>query len=587
MEPLGPQSTTYAADLERQVFSFPHPPGHAAAWESLIAATERYPPGKFIPPWKAPKRPEKAATLAYVQLWCIEREAPLAPIPVRLRVDFGDSTVDIGVRDAEEAADRFAAIVCHPNRNGTLYVWADFARRGAHILLRHWAPRMVATGYAFVPFASGAAIKTLRVTSGRNHWTISDAAITTGSAASSLGDVKQLQDYALEHFNVGLRPTIGGTAIRAAARFLPPGDWMWRPSPLLVAMCRTGGAFRGGYSYGEPYRGPLYTIDRNRSYTAALCEPLALRSAFGQFNPRINHGHGIWLCTIRGNPKLPPYLAVWFPQHAAWVKDNWTGGTCIAAVPSTEFDGLRALGLSVEPGYGFGSTWTTSLAPYVNHLEMLTVATERGTVTDGFLKMMGNCVWGKLAQRPQLEQLCYNGRRPDDSWLTFVGSDGNVCEGVYVRQSVRHGAAQHVDGATAIAGAARAALYVAASRAMARGTRIVRADTDALGAVAPFPPEEATGGRRIGEWRATDSDHDGLVVGRRGYAVGQSAKLVGSQRTDRAAIELMWQGGVWTVAGTMMRPPWIGGPHFRPLVRQFRADYSTSANVYDCPAEQT
>lgn len=582
-----PRSTTYADELSRQVLSFPHPPGHAAAWESLISAAERYPADKFIPPWKAPRRAEKAAQLAFVRLWCIEREPPLAPLPVRLRVDFGDSAVDILVKDDEDAADRFAAIVCAPDRNGTLYVWADFARRGAHILLRHWAARMVGMGYEIAPYASGASVKTLRVTHGRNRWTFSDAAVSCGGQANTLTEAQELQAFALEHFKVGLHPTVGGTAIRAAARFLPPDDWMWRPSPLLVALCRTGGAFRGGYSYAEPYRGPLYQIDRNRSYTAGLRTPLALRSAFGQYNPAINGGHGIWLCTIRGNPKLPPYLAQWIPQHAAWVKGNWTGGTCIAAIPSAEFVGLRALGLSVEPGYGFGSTWLVSLSPYVDHLASLTLATERGTLVDGFLKMMGNCVWGKLAQRPQIEQLCYNGSRPDESWLVFAGSDGYVCEGVYVRQSVRHGATQHVDSAAQIAGEARAALYVAASRALARGTRIIRADTDALGAVAPFPAEEAPGGRGIGDWRPTDYDSDGIVVSRRGYAVGERAQLVGSQRTDRAAVELMWHGGVWTVAGTAMRPPWVGGAQLRPLVRQFRRDYSTSANVYDCPAVQT
>jgi hypothetical protein len=60
---------------------------------------------------------------------------------------------------------------------------------------------------------------------------------------------------------------------------------------------------------------------------------------------------------------MPLYLAVWEGPGTGFRKQHWYGGTGIAIIPSTEYAGLRAMGVDVQPGCGYVASRPFTLSP--------------------------------------------------------------------------------------------------------------------------------------------------------------------------------------------------------------------------------
>jgi len=421
------------------------------------------------------------------------------------------------------------------------------------------------------PVVSRSILIVLRVTKGRNAWTFADWTVATSSPAPSFGAdhpitddgvhaihgelarclhlVTELASWVREVFGVELRPTVGGTALAAAGRFLPPAEKLFRPHPLLLAMCREGGAYRGGYVYGQRYRGPGYKADVRRLYTAMIADDLPACWSFGLGYDATSELPGIFLCTVSGEPRMPLYLAVWEGPGTGFRKQHWYGGTGIAIIPSTEYSGLRAMGVHVQPGCGYVASRPFTLSGFVDHLQQLIRDAGPASAEGEYAKLMGNSVSGKWGVSPHLDSLVWSSERPGEDAEPAFTLDGEQLDGLWHVKSTRYLGSQQVGLAAWVTARARSVLYAELARAMDAGRTVVHAHTDGYIATGPAPDWLPGDTDTIGAWRLVDTDSDVMTVRGGMYVIGQDIKTSGASGGTRRMVEVALDAGGYLIGG--------------------------------------
>jgi hypothetical protein len=438
-------------------------------------------------------------------------------------------------------------------------------------LLRDHVPAWVDSGYVVTPLVAGWTCKGLIVRRGRERWTLADFMAMTGTdpaqalaenatpsgSASGAGDtlarltawVTRLQEATLATFSVYLRPTLPGTAVRAAGFDLPEGCLIPRPPPYVVAMCRDALGYRGGYVYGQKYRGPAWKADGRRLYARALMEPLGMQWTFGRCMPRANERPGIYLCTIAGDPLHPVQLGTWDGPETGFTLRLWNGGTAIAVLPSSEFAGLRAMGLTVAPGWGWVAERTVDFSGFVVKLQAVLNRYGADSREGRAAKLLGNSLYGRLAVRPDREIAIWSRERPArDAW-PMVTPDGRPMADLWEVQELRYSPSQQVGAAAMITAWARGHLYEEMARRIRAGHTIVHAHTDGYVATGSPPADLPQATDEIGAWRLVSVDDDAIVARAAGYTIGEETKWSGAPHQGRRTVEMAWTTGGWVVRG--------------------------------------
>ena len=339
------------------------PAGHMAAWEWFRDRIPWYDHSAKIPSWKRAKRKDPRRPVAMAGFGAGVRTDDTKPTIASLRVVGSFPETGIAVSSGEIDPLEVASALFGTHTRQTSIVVPDGSAWVFDAIIRQCATAWVRAGWQVQPMVAGHAIKGLIVRQGRYRWTLADFEAMTatdpetavaeaqamGLARTTPGDglrlllgwVDRLAGTIHGELGTYLRPTVGGTAVRAAAYDLPDGITITRVQPLLVAMCRLAGGFRGGYVYGERYRGPGFKVDVRRMYAWALSQPLGWRWAIG---PCVEAGlerDGIFLCTVSGTVSHPVQLPQWQGPADGFATSLWTGGETIAVLPSSEFAGLR------------------------------------------------------------------------------------------------------------------------------------------------------------------------------------------------------------------------------------------------------
>lgn len=471
-------------------------------------------------------------------------------------------------------------------RSPLIFLWQG-ATLGFHVFLRHLAPVFVRQGFTIYPAASGTEIRAVKLKLGKREWWLCDVGAATGcermdfdgfstafgwgrdsGARNALRLYRALEGYqaiALDLFGLGLKPTVALLALGAARRFLEPDTRWYRPPSLLEAVCRAGGAYRGGYSYGLPYKGTAWNLDLSHAYQWALSFPLPSRSAFGKCEQHGVERDGVYLTRVRGRGHLPAYLAPWSPDDPHFRKRNIWAADCLAFLPSVEYAGLRALGYKVEPGWGFVFTNHVDLSPFTARLSAIEQAYPYGSAQERIARALSVTLYGKLAGSPERTDVCYALEPPDSSWWPFLSTHLEVLENVWTRQTTRASASQHPDAAAVITARVRASLYQAAGEWISRGGSVVYADTDGFSvSTEPAGPIVASF-QQYGPWRVKSSTQDGIVLGPRRATLGESVVLPGLSGCSPEVVSLAYSGRSTVVERQVLRAPWASA---QPFVRQ-------------------
>lgn len=547
------------------------PDGHHDAWRWLGERVDWYPLDRKFPSWRRAKRKDPRRPIAMVGASPGVRTDDSKTTIAGLRLIGSFPDVAISASGGEDEALEVASALFGTRTRRTSLIVPDGTAWVFDAMIRQWVRPWVHAGYVVQPLVSGHAIKALIVRQGRYRWTLSDfEGMTATDPGQALDEARQLgigsrwQDDDLRtllawvetlqrtvqaSLGAYLRPTVGGTAVRAAAFDLPDDTWIPRTQPLLVTMCREGKGFRGGYIYGERFRGEAYKADVRRMYAWALSQSLGYRWALG---PCVVDGverPGIFVCTVSGIARHPVQLPTWRGSLEGFTTSLWSEGEDVAVVPSSEFEGLRALGLTVTPGYGFVATATLTFAPFVDRLQAFITAHGAESAAGRWAKLAGNTLYGKLAVNPHREGVVFSEERPEGRVFPLVTPDGDVFEDMWSVEQVHYAPSQQVAMASMITGYARTKLYGEIAKRVGEGRRVVHAHTDGLVVTGEPPadlPEETD---TIGEWRLVGADPDTIVARAGGYVVGGEAKWSGAPSQGRRTVEVAWAGGDWLVAG--------------------------------------
>lgn len=565
----------------RYILSFPHPPGHREAWEALLAERKAYPRAVQVPAWERPQKDDRWRPLAVAGLDTSGRVGSGEVHPCRFTLYQPQQTVTFPLVGEEGEADRMAATLFSRRLRGRLVVFLHGGKRELQGILRWYARRWADLGYQIKPLTSGSTVRAIIVSKGRQAWSLCDVQAMTGLEPEDVErdllkrdrTVRQLrnqlpalykwlcdlQRVLLRELRTSFRATVGGTAIVAASRFLPKGEKVWRPKPALIALCRVAGAYRGGYVMGSYYKGQAYKADVRRLYTACLRSGFPLTTIFRSGTADGVEQDGIFLCTVRGRPRIPPYVTLYDPVSEGFWSGHWEGGENVMALPSSEYAGLRKLGLEVEPGYGYAALDEFTLSAYVDALQRICAAEGAESAAGQLTKWLGNTPTGKWGSPPERETLIYSALPPTPEAFPATTLDGAEIPGCWYVKETEHLGYQQPQLAALVTGAARTVLYTALCDVLDSGEIVLSAHTDGYIATGTPPDTMKVDEWSYGAWRIVGQDPRAVVAGAGRYAVGRETRLAGEAERSRRLVEIAYERGVYRVGGEEVKDPTVAG----------------------------
>jgi hypothetical protein len=278
-------------------------------------------------------------------------------------------------------------------------------------------------------------------------------------------------------------------------------------------------------------------------------EPLGMQWTFGRCQPRDVERPGIYLCTISGDPLHPVQLGTWDGPETGFTLRLWGGGTAIAVLPSSEFAGLRAMGLTVAPAWGWVAERTVDFSGFVARLQAVLNQYGADSREGRAAKLLGNSLYGRLAVRPDREIAIWSRERPArDAW-PMVTPDGRPMPDLWEVQELRYAPSQQIGAAAMITAWARGHLYEEMARRIRAGHTIVHAHTDGYVATGSPPADLPQATDEIGAWRLVSVDDDAIVARAAGYTIGEETKWSGAPHQGRRTVEMAWTTGGWVVRG--------------------------------------
>ena len=558
----------------------------------LLDSYEGYPPDKYGVPLKPLKRDSERKNFYTLHITTDPLDNNVVPLVSILTDGKRSFPCNLDSVNMELAAQQIAKQL-FKTRTRSRRIYAYGASTGIfHALLRYYAPTWIKMGYVINPIATGTRLKALRIRHKRHNWTLVDAQAATGSEQLSLDsfierygsqsdlDDKYMrgfhnallgyEDLTLKWFNEPLGITLASTAMRAARRSMKASEWKWRPNPLLVAMCRTGGAYRGGYAIGHNWNGHAYKIDMNKAYTSALSLELPQRVSFSNAGDMGEEKPGIYICHISGVGDMPLYLSRWEPSRGEFSVGYWHGGEAYTILPSTEIDGIRALGYQVRASFGYKYLYTMTLKKYVKKIQKILNEYDRGTPEHAVAKQMGVSVYGKFSERNSIVDIAYSQDRPSDLWRPFLTIEGDEVPNLWTAAKKSYRPHQQVDWAAHITGHVRGRLYMEMANTISQGGIIIHADTD--GFLTNKKPNIANLNttNEIGAWRFDlEGDHTS-VYSSKGYAYGDEVRTAGAWSMTPELVEMISMGGTVSIHGKTLAAPYEGTAMFHELTRTVR-----------------
>lgn len=546
----------------------------ALAW--LAEQAERYPTGRFVPPLQPRKRDTEIRPYLAMTMRLGRRRLS----SMRGRISRLEWCIDGAVESAdgndEELVAALVTRVLTRVHAGRLLVTSGQDRHVLDVWLDELGPLLVKAGYTLQPCLSGGSVSFITIRKARKRWDLVYFETCTGKPvadgillAQSAGKLvlqsqpRSLQlwhaagayaRWMLDTFGVACQLTAGMAAVCAARVSLPNDFLKWRTPPLLVAMCREGGGYRGGITYAIRYRGPTWRIDVNRQYTAALEARLPLRSAFGYIPYRAASDPWLALCRVRLTRPIPYPLGVWDGPDYGFSVRTVGPGEYVSILSSGEVPGLLAIGVDVRPEYGYVHTAQFSFAGYVDLLRMVLRAHGRDSPEARFCKPLGNYVYGKLGQRPTRTELMFSEADPGDNWFPYWDDDGKAWENIWERTVTRHTGSQHVEIAATITGLARSQTVSMWASALESGATVVRCHTDSL--TVDICPDAFTqlSESQIGEWRMEQAVDDSIIVGPNSYFADGVAHIAGVSEPTYDMVERLADGQTVAITQSMQTP---------------------------------
>lgn len=579
--------------LADHVLRSAEPGREAMLWRWMLERMTAYPAEKLVPALKPPSRPDAPRRLVAVRMATVGDPGAGVPLVQSLSMCSGGAVTRVMLSGRDDAAELVArALFSHANR-GALLAFPDGAELAFPTFLRHYARPLIEADFTIEPLTAGATIRALIVRKARHSWMLCDVGVMTGlegleerafvSEFAPPGSLSEppsralwraldgWQALSLEHFGAAASPTVGRSAIRAASRHLGQRQWLWRAHPLAVAMLRGGGGYRGGYAAAHRFRGQAWSADLNKAYTWALGEQLPLRLALSRARPLRLERPGIYLAEVSGTGLAPLYIGAWRDSARGFERVLWHGGETMAVLTLTEAQAVRRLGYTVKLGTGLVYLQTFSFRGFTAAVAGVARLYGRGSPPERIARVYGASAYGKLAERPERQQVMYAAERPGDDWYPFATNTGEEMPDLWTSSTIAHRPHQHVDAASEVTSLVRARLYDAMGAVRRAGGIVPHADTDGFLSSIDPAPLLGESGTDPGLWRVSASSDRALVWGAKGHAYGADVRAAGIRGMTAEQADRVLGGEVETVDMKKRAGAFTTGALYEPLRRQVRA----------------
>lgn len=564
----------------------------AAAWdwtqEQAIARGRAWDGGPFGPTGARERHREIAAA----HLVLDESTDPLDPYPLGLHLAgrHGECyTPYDGTAGGCEAL--LLALESAAGHGGFAAFWQG-STLDFHVILRHLAPHIVRLGYSIQPIGVGTELRAIILSHAGHALRLTDVRAMSGCRGMTLaewlsafgeGEVSERTDTARLYaslvtwqgatrtaLGVDPRVTVGATAVAAFRRLLPSEPLWVRPSPGVVALCRAGLAYRGGWVYGEAYQGEAWKVDCNKLYTWSLSQGVPSRHKVGACLSQGVERPGIYLARLDGRVPLPVVVPSWRPGAGGFRREAWTTGARLTCLPSAEFAGLRALGATVTPLIGYVESQRVDCSRFTELLFRVQRTHPRNSPQHITAKYVGNALVGKLGENPDRLDLLYREGWPGEHWWPYLTWQGTLLPNLWVRRRRQVEAHQRIDAAAVVTARARSHVYEWAASYLAGGGRIVHVDTDGIILTAPPDARMPINGALPGAFRLEAHDAMATVLGAKAYVLDGESHFAGLSGVRPSQAEVAFADGSLTVHQKMLRAPWASGKVFAVSPRTLR-----------------
>jgi hypothetical protein len=224
--------------------------------------------------------------------------------------------------------------------------------------------------------------------------------------------MKRAEDIVVEHFNIGLQPTVGNMGIKVFTSNLPEDVTVWEPGYHAQKVLRDF-VMRGGYCFcARKYEGPIWKYDINQAYAAAMRDA---RLPSGRcIHTKVWHAHaetGIYRITAR-NPrnKIPFYYRDLEGVSAFGLNEitqTW--------LTTLEINQLKVERWQVEIHEGYFWDESFMMREYVDKLEALRTNAPGGPsgAQGTMIKSIGNNSYGKTVEQLDGLELVMSAEQPE------------------------------------------------------------------------------------------------------------------------------------------------------------------------------
>lgn len=225
--------------------------------------------------------------------------------------------------------------------------------------------------------------------------------------------LRRCEDITLEHFQIGLAPTIGNMGIKILQRHIPRLIEVWKP-PAAAGRAIRDSVMRGGYCMCvRRYQGPVWKYDINQAYAAAMRDAW-MPAGRCIHSTELNPYAAVYIARVRArNPfnRIPFYyrdLELKRSVHAQQeIGETW--------LTSIEVEQLQREKWQVEILEVWYWEQRFKLKEYVDKLEHLRIGEGRDpkSALGEIVKMIGNNSYGKTVEQLEGLELTLAAEQPE------------------------------------------------------------------------------------------------------------------------------------------------------------------------------
>ena len=290
--------------------------------------------------------------------------------------------------------------------------------------------------------------------------------------------MQRIDEVSLAESGQPIGDTVGSTATSMLQRTMRKEDVLYLPPDRLRTMLDLCWGSRGGYQHAVPFQGHASKIDRRRAYLSELAKPIPYRWAEGTAIVDGYERPGVYICRLSGTPTIPLKIGAWNEFTEMYEPIDFVGGEVYTVLPTAEFDGYRAMGIEIEPRWGYAITEWTSFDGFTDRMYNILQKYADEPDVLSYMKAIPNNLVGVMARGDAVRDVRWSLECPGDDWNDVIDEKGFHIENCYDRVLTSYSYKMHIDKSAWIYASNKSAMFEKSAWLHENGHRTLYVHTD-------------------------------------------------------------------------------------------------------------